>query len=342
MKIGIVGYQGSGKSTLYEWLAGTAPDPSLAHTTQSHMVPVPDDRLERLAEVYQPKKITHASINLIDTPGLSRTHEGSAGKLGLLREVGCLVVVAAAFNGSDPAADLRGFQDDLLITDIDIVARRVERLREAVTKPRPDRDELQAELTALESLLAALEAGQPLNEMELSVEQEKAVRSFQLFARKPRVVIVNLADDEATPQRFAAQLPDEDDVTCVSLSLQLELAKMGKQERNEFCREMGVAQYDRGALIRKLMHASGQLLYFTCGDREVRSWMIARGATAVEAAGLIHTDLARGFIRAEVIRPEDLLRLGSEREVKAHHLMRAEPKDYVVQEGDILFIRSGV
>ncbi len=342
MKIGIVGYQGSGKSTLFEWLADTPADPALAHTTQSHMVCVPDKRIEHFCEIYHPKKVTLASINLVDTPGLSRTHEGSAGKLAMIREASCLVVVVAAFDSGDPLADLQSFEEDLLIADLDIVTGRIDRLREAIKKPRPNREQQQAELDLLERMQQELEAGRAIRDMELTVEQEKSIRAFQLFADKPRVVIVNVADVEEQPERFAKQAPANLDVTAVSLSLQLELSKMDEQERDDFCREMGVQVFGREGLLIKLMHASGQQLFFTVGEKDVRSWMIPQGATAVEAAGEIHTDLARGFIRAEVMRPEDLIRLGSEREVKAQHLMRQEPKDYVVQEGDIMFIRSGI
>src|SRR5512143_905458 len=146
MKIGIVGYQGSGKSSLFSWLTGVAADPALAHAIQSAMASVPDARVAQLCEIYRPKKITQAHLEMVDTPGLSRTHEGSAQKLALIREAGCLVVVVAAFGGANPAADLQSFEDDLLIADLDIVSGRVERLKDALRKPRPNREEQQAEL----------------------------------------------------------------------------------------------------------------------------------------------------------------------------------------------------
>lgn len=342
MKIGIIGYQGSGKSSLFHWLTGVAPDPALAHTTQHAMATVPDDRVEPLCKIYHPKKITLASIDLVDTPGLSRTHEGSANKLAMIREAGCLVLVVGAFAGSDPWADLQNFEDDLLIADLDIVSGRVGRLRESVKKPKPNRAEEQAELAALESLLAALEAGQSLHSLEFTPEQIKATRSFKLFSEKPRLVFVNVADDEQHPERFLENAPAGLQVVAASVSLQLDLANMDEQERRDFCEEMGVTSYDRGSLLRKLMDASGQMLFFTAGEKEVRTWMIHQGGTAVEAAGNIHTDLARGFIRAETMTCDDLIRLGSERDLKAAGLMRQEPKDYVIQDGDILNIRFSV
>lgn len=306
------------------------------------MVVVPDDRVDPLCKVYQPKKITLASLNLVDTPGLSRTHEGSAGKLALIREAGCLIVVVAAFDNSKPSADLQSFEEDLLIADLEIVSGRVARLRESVKKPRPNRDQELAELQALEPLLERLEDGQTLQSLELTPEQRKATKSFQLFSQKPRFVIINVPEDEDQPARFLEDLSSEVEGVAVSLSLQLELTQMSEQEREEFCEEMGVTVYGRDDLIRKIMDVSGQMLFFTAGEKEVRTWMIHKGGTAVEAAGNIHTDLARGFIRAETMNCNDLIRLGSERELKAQSLMRQEPKDYVIADGDILNIRFSV
>jgi GTP-binding protein YchF len=339
MKIGIVGYQGSGKSTLYEYLTGTAADPALAHTTQSAMCPVPEARIDDLCQIYKPKKITMASIEIVDTPGLSRTHEGSAQKLAAIREAGALILVVANFGGNDALVDLRNFDDDLLIADLDIMTGRVERLRDAVKKPRPNREEQEKELEALEPLLAKLEAGQSLRDHAYTPEQRKATKSFQLFAEKPRFIVVNLADDDTDSERFAAHAPPGAKVVAISLVLQRDLQAMDPQERQAFCDEMGVRPYDRDTLIRDIMHASGQMLFFTAGEKEVRTWMIRQGGTALEAADGIHTDLARGFIRAETMSVADLVRLGGEREIKAAGLVRQEPKDYVIKDGDILNIK---
>jgi len=339
MKIGIVGYLGSGKSTLFEWLTGVAPNPSHQHDTQMAVAQIIDPRVAELCKIYHPKKISHANLEVFDTPGLSRSHEGSAAKLAKIREAGCLVLVVASFDGSDAAADLTRFEDDLLLADLDIVAGRIERLRDQSRKPRADREEMDRELAALEPLLATLEDGRPLHQQELTPEQARAIRSFQLFSEKPRLIVVNVADDDPDPGHFAAEAPPGVDLVTVSLSLQLGLTKMPADEREEFCREMGLEPMDRDALVRRIMTASGQMLFFTAGEKEVRTWLVRTGGTAVEAAGGIHTDLAHGFIRAEVMTCADLIRLGSEREIKAHNLMRKEHKEYVVQDGDILFIQ---
>jgi hypothetical protein len=342
MKIGLVGYQRSGKSLLFEWLTGIPADPSLSHTLHSAMATVIDDRVPQLCEIYSPKKVTHAALELIDTPGLSRTHEGNAARLSLIREAGCLVQVVAAFDGSDPKSDLSRFEEDLVLADLEIVTGRIERLHEAIKKPRPNREEQQAELEAIQPLLAMLESGKPLTELKITKEQEKATRSFQLLTQKRRMAIVNTVDDESQPERFTALSSPTMPVLAVPIGLEAELARMSPDERAEFRAEMGVDSYDRDGLIRNIMHQSGQMLFFTAGEKEVRTWMIKQGATAVEAADSIHSDLARGFIRAETMSCADLVRLGGEREIKAHGLMRQEPKDYVIQDGDILNIRFSV
>jgi len=338
MKIGLVGYKSSGKSSCFEWLTGIAADPAKAHETQSAMVTIPDERVAALCELYRPKKVTQAQLEIVDTPGLSRSHEGSAGKLAMIREAGCLIVVVGAYGDADPVADLRNFDDDLLIADLDIVTGRVTRLREQVKKPRPNRDELQKELTALEPLQATLDAGGQIRDLDLTPDQRSAIRSFQLFTEKPRLVIFNLAEDQA-PDSFAGRAPEGIDSVAVSLVLQRELARLDEEDRAEFCSEMGVAEFNRDDLVRRIMDVSRQMLFFTAGEKEVRTWLIGKGATAVEAADSIHTDLARGFIRAEVMQCDDLLRVGSEREIKAQNLLRHEHKDYPLRDGDILLIR---
>jgi hypothetical protein len=337
MKIGIVGYQGCGKSTVFQWLTGVEPDPSLSHTTQSAMAEVPDARVAQLCDIYQPKKVTLAALELVDTPGLDTAHEGNAARLSLIREAGSLVHVVNAFSGGDPLATLASFDEDLLLADMELVARRIEKLRESVKKPRPTREQEMAELAVLEPLLATLEAGTPLAEVEMTDEQLKATRSFQLLTEKPRLVLLNLADDDQ-PQRWLDQLDSDVESVAMPAGLAVELSRMDESDRRDFEAELEAPIIDRGDLLRTIMAVSGQMLFFTAGEKEVRTWMIRAGGTAVEAADGIHTDLARGFVRAETMQCDDLFRLGSEREVKAANLMRREHKEYVIQDGDILHI----
>ncbi|MCX7428122.1 MAG: DUF933 domain-containing protein [Planctomycetia bacterium] len=344
MKIGLIGYQGSGRSTLFAWLTGVAADPALAHVGQSAMAEIPEPRIDALAKIYNPKKITRAAIEIADTPGLSRDHAGSAGRLATLREAGCLVLVLAAFDRGDPLADLASFDEDLLLADMEIVANRLDRVAQSLTKPIPrqEREQLQHEQDTLRLVLTAMESGKPLRESDMTEEQLKVTRAFRLLSEKPRMVIVNTADDEEHPERFTDKSTSELPIVAVPAGLELELARMSPEDRAEFEAEMGVGGADRDGLIRQLLAISGHKIFLTAGEKEVRTWLLPKDGTAVDAAASIHTDLARGFIRAEIMTCADLVRLGSEREVKAQHLVRQEPKDYVVRDDDILLIRFSV
>lgn len=340
MKIGLVGYQGSGKSTVFEWLTGQKPDPALSHTIQSAMAAIPEPRIEGLCQIYKPKKISQASLELIDTPGLSRSHEGSAARLALIREAGCLVLVIDAFGRTDPFSDMQAFDGDLILADMEIVTNRIARVVESKRKPLPkaEQEALHHEHTTLTKVLEALENGTPLADWNLTDDQLKVTRSFRLFGEKPRVILFNTADDETKPERFTSLGTPETPVIALPAGLESELAKMSPEDRADFQAEMGVGGADRDAVIRTLMLTSGQRLFLTAGEKEVRSWLLHQGGTALEAAASIHTDIAKGFIRAEIFDYRDLMRLGSEREVKAAHLVRQEPKGYVVQDDDLLFI----
>lgn len=343
MKIGLVGYLGSGKSTLFEWLTDVRPDPSLAHHSQSAMALIQAERIAALQKIYQPKKITHASLEIVDTPGLDRRHEGSASRLAQIREAGCLVIVVGAYQSElEPLEDLASFEEDLLLADLEIVTRRIERLQESIKKPRPDREEQQAELLALEPIAEALGEGKKLQFVQLTDEQLRATRGFQLLTQKPRLVVLNVSDDCTDVQQIAAAIPEDVPWLMLPLGLELELVQLEPGDRDEFIREMSIEVADRNSVLRAILNASGQLLFFTAGEKEVRSWLIPRGGTALEAAGNIHTDMARGFIRAETMKSEDLIRVGSERQMKADNLVRQEPKDYVVEEGDILLMKFNV
>ncbi|RMF99952.1 MAG: redox-regulated ATPase YchF [Planctomycetota bacterium] len=343
-KIGLVGYQGSGKTTLFQWLTGVEPDLSLAHVGQTAMALIEDPRLDALQKIYDAKKVTHAGLEICDTPGLDRSHEGNASRLAVLRDVDCLVLVVPAFGGKDPAQELTSFEEDLTLADLQIVANRIERVQEALKKPRSkqDREETETELAVLQAVQEGLESGNPLREADMTAEQQRFTRSFRLLTEKPRMVVVNTADDEQDFDRFKSMVPPDLPLFAAPLGLELELSQMSPDEAAAFREEMGVGGADRNALLRMMMDTSGQQIFLTAGPKEVRSWMFRKGGTAVEAAAAIHTDLARGFIRAEVMSCSDLIRLGSEREVKAQNLVRMESKDYVVDEDDILLIRFSV
>jgi ribosome-binding ATPase YchF (GTP1/OBG family) len=262
----------------------------------------------------------------------------------LIREADCLVMVVPTFSGTDPKAELAGFAEDLLFTDLDIVLRRIEKLQDSLKKPRPNKEQEAAELAALQTLQAQLERGGAVAALSMTEEQHRAARSFRLFAEKPRLVVFNLGDGDADQSALAAAvgkdpLGNDQPFLASPLELELELSRMPEVDRAEFERDLKLTTPRRDEFLRKMLDVSHQILFFTAGDKEVRTWLLPKGGTALDAAGNIHTDLARGFIRAEVMRSEDLIRLGSEREIKAHNLLRHEHKDYQVQEGDVVLIR---
>jgi hypothetical protein len=343
MKIGLVGYQGSGKSTLFQLLTGTSPDPSKVQAGQAGVAVVPDERFDRLVALHQPKKTVPAKIELFDTPGLSRDQQQlNAQRLGVIRESAALVQVIGLHSGCDPLADARAFEDDLVLADLQVVSNRVSRLRKDAPKPRPDREELQAELEALEPVAAELENGHLLHDFEFSEIQEKSVKSFSLLSRKARLIVLNTADSEFD-QSVVEKLESLGHfVVAAPVGLELEVQALPEDERSEFAAEMGLGEPCRDRLLDAIFSVTDQITFFTCDEKEVHAWLLKRGGTAVEAADSIHSDLARGFIRADIMSVEDLLRLGSEREVKAAGLQHTEGKEYVMQDGDEIVVRSGI
>jgi ribosome-binding ATPase YchF (GTP1/OBG family) len=343
MKIGLVGYQGDGKSTVFELLTGTKPDVAKAHTGQPGVADVPDERFDRLVAHYKPKKIVPARVELFDTPGLSRDrHEQNAQRLAVIREASVLAHVVGVFAGADPIATVRSFEEDLILADMQVVANRVERLQKDATKPRPDREELQAELAALRPIKERLEEGQSIREMEFDETQQKAVRSFSLLSRKTQLIVLNTADSDFDPAVVAEVEKLGHRAVAGPFGLELEVAQLPEDDRAEFAAEMGLGEPSRQKLLRMIFEVTGQITFYTSGEKEVHAWLLHRGSTVLEAAHTIHSDLARGFVRAEIWQADDLLRLGSERELKAAGLNHVEGKDYIVRDGDEVFIRSGV
>ena len=343
MKIGLVGYQGGGKSTVFELLTEVRPDVSKAYTGQVGSAIVPDARFDTLVEIFNPRKVTPARIELFDTPGLSRDdHALNAQRLGVIREATALVHVVGSFTGCDAAADVAQFEEDLILADLQIVSSRIERLKKDVVKARPDREELIGELEALKPIAAQLENGESLQQTEFTEQQQKAIRSFSLLTRKQQLILLNTVDSEFD-QSLVERLQSQGyRVIAAPVGLELEVAALPEDERAEFASEMGLGDPCRDRLLRAIFEVTDLITFFTCGEKEVHAWLLKRGETALDAAGSIHSDLARGFIRAEIMSVADLIRLGSEREVKAAGLHHVESKDYVVQDGDEMLIRFNV
>jgi GTP-binding protein YchF len=340
MRVGIVGFAGSGKSTLFQLLTGTKPDPSKIHAGQVGVATLSDPRLDYLAALHKPKKVTPATVEFLDTPGLlAGSHADNPQRLALIREGDALLIVLNGFTGGDPATQLAAFRDEMLFADLGVVTSRVERLETSIKKARPDRELAQKELEIVKRVQTTLEEGKSVATLLLSADDKKPLRSFGLLTDKPHVALLNTLQGQGISDPLRTLAPE---ALAIDAKLELELTQLEPDERAAFMADLGVTELGRDRIIRQAYDAVGIITYFTAGEPEVRGWNLERGSNAVEAAGKIHTDLAKGFIRAEVTAFDDLQQAGSVKEAKAKHLQRLEGKEYIVKDGDVIYFRSAV
>lgn len=339
MKVGLVGFAGSGKSTVFSWLTGVAPDPAAANRGQLAIAKVPDARLDWLSAHFRPRKTTYATLELVDTPGLlTGERSDNPRRLGILREADGLLVVVNGFSGTDPAKELEDFRAEIAFADLEIVTGRLQRLEILLKKPRPakEREADVAEQELLKRIAAVLEAGQSPLSLGLTEDQEKTIRSFQLLTLKTEMVFLNQADaNTPIPPRLQALAPA---LLSAPVKLEMELSELSETDRGAFLTDLGLSGLSRDRVLQAIFSGMGQIVFLTVGEDECRAWPIRRGTPAQVAAGVIHTDLSAGFVRAEVVPYEEFRRLGSMKEAKSHGVYRLEGKSYVVQDGDIMHI----
>ena len=343
MKVGIAGFSGSGKSTVFHWLTGVKPDPAKSQQGQSGIAKVPDERLDWLSAQFKPKKTTPATLEFIDTPGLLATERrDNPRRLGILRDSGGLVVVLSGFSGGELADELRRFREELLFADLEIVSNRISRLQDSLRKPRPAKqhEAEQQELSLLQRVVEAFEQGKSAASLGLKEDEEKSIRSFQLLTLKPEFVLVNINEERIGKPLAADLLQLAPNARQAPARLELELEELSEEDRQAFAQDLGLKDFSRGDILRVIYAAMGQMVFFTVGEDECRAWSLPRDASAVEGAGQIHTDLARGFVRAEVVGYDDFRRVGSMKEAKAQGVYRLESKTYIVKDGDIMHILS--
>lgn len=334
MKVGIAGFAGSGKTTVFQWLTGVKPDPAAALRGQLGIARVPDERLDWLSAHFKPKKTTPATLEFLDTPGLlADERRDNPRRLGILREAGGLLVVLNGFSGGNPADELRRFREEMLFADLELVTNRIARLQDQLKKPKPakEREADEAERGLLQRVAAGLEEGRAGAELSIKPDEEKTIRSFQLLALKPQMTFLNLGDDRTSPASIPGAL-------AAPAKLELELDELAPEDRATFMADLGLSKSERDDVLRAVYYGMGEIVFFTVGEDECRAWPITRGDDAVAGAGKIHTDLAKRFVRAEVVSYDDFRRVGSMREAKAQGVYRLEGKTYLVQDGDIMHI----
>ncbi len=364
MRIGIIGLPNSGKTTLFNALTGgqvpTAGYGGSAFEVHSAVVSVPDVRLDALSGMYHPKKTTPARVEYADIAGLGggaaddKQHNVSlSGEL--INAIGnndALLQVVRVFADSsvphpletvEPIRDIITLNTELTLSDLAKIENRLVRLEASLKKGKliPTFVDDQKEFEILSRLKPHVEQGLPIRDLELTVEEEKRLRGFQFLSGKPILVVLNLGDDGMMP---SLDYPHKKSIiTSVRGRLEMDIAQLDNQEdKAMFMAEYNLTELSTSRIIRQSYDLLGRMVFFTVGEDEVRAWEVLRNATALDCAGAIHSDLARGFIRAEVVYYEDLMTAGSYSSAKANGKVRLEGKTYPVQDGDILNIRFNV
>src|SRR5438270_3931390 len=358
MKSGIIGLPQVGKTSLFRMLTRTALSAhALANPREAHIgvAKVPDDRLDRLAALYHPKKLTHASIEYVDVGAIGQDALKETAYIGHLRQVDALVHVLRAFEDDsiphvgpiDPLRDIKNVEFDLMVSDLGQIEKRLERVVKDLKKMRSP--ELEKENELLQRAKAHLETEHPLREMELTPEDKKRIRGFMFLSEKPILYVLNVSetthlgqDLEAAVSKYKLQevagRPNAG-ATAICGKVEAELGEMPDEDAAEFLASYGLTESGLVRLIRTTYALLGLVSFFTIGEDECRAWTIPINTRAVEAAGAIHSDLEKHFIRAETIRWDQLLEAGSEANARANGTLRLEGKDYIVQDGDVLHIR---
>ncbi|HOK87717.1 MAG TPA: DUF933 domain-containing protein [Fervidobacterium sp.] len=354
MKVGIVGLSQVGKTTIFSLLTGMNVD-LFCQEHQKGTAKVHDPRVDILAKMYEPKKVTYATLEFYDTPALKiNDKKERTAVFNAIQNVESLMIVVRAFENDavsypeveEPIEQLKATLDEFLFRDLDVVTGRIERLENAKRKLEL-REEI--ELNLLKRLEEALGNEQLLSRIDLTEEEKKMVGGFSLATLKPIAVVVNVDEKQFSDKNYETkdqiiELCNENGFAYVELcgKLEMELNALSEEEKMELLKDLGTEETGIQRLSRALYNQFGLVSFFTVGKDEVRAWTLRKGSTALDAAGTIHSDLARGFIRAEVIKYSDLINLGSEKAVKDAGLMLLVGKEHVVQDGDIINIRFNV
>ena len=358
MKTGIIGLPQVGKTSLFRILTkANLSEQAYSNPREAHvgMAKVPDDRLDRLAAQYNPKKLTHAAVEYVDVGAIGQEALKESGYIGHLRNVDALAHVVRAFEDDsiphvgpiDPLRDIKNVEFDLMVSDLGQIEKRLERVEKDLKKMRSP--ELEKEFDLLKRAKAHVEEEKPLREMEMTPEDKKRLRGFMFLSEKPIFYVLNVSEsshlgkelEEAVTKYKLTEVASRPNAgaTAICGKVEAELAEMPDADAAEFLSSYELTESGLSRLIRTTYKLLGLISFFTIGEDECRAWTIPVSTKAAQAAGAIHSDLEKHFIRAETIRWDQLLEAGSEAAARAKGILRLEGKEYIVQDGDVLHIR---
>ena len=352
MKIGLMGLPHSGKTTVFNALTSAEADVQAYAAEKAEpnlaVVDVMDERVTRLSQMYEPKKTIHATIEMMDFVGL--THDSVKGSalsdqsIALLKNTDALALVVRNYRDDlkeppNPLADVSKVEEELLFSDLALCEGRLERIEKSYQRGKKT-PQLQMEEKVVRRILEQLNDEKPVRKLSMTKDEQKIIRGFQLLTEKPMMVVlnsneVNFGDNQAILDKIGKEYS----VIEFAGKFEMELSRLDEEEMALFMEDMGVTESARDRLTRMAYRTLEYISFFTVGSDEVRAWTLKKGNLALDAAGTIHTDLARGFIRAECFSYDELMEFGSEKGIKEKGRLRLEGKNYVVQDGDILNIR---